>query len=305
MIPTSAPLVCPISEGHFVNGLRRYRLYIDESGNPQMGSSERYLGLLGLIAPRDKYIADFKPDLLKIKQRHFTDDPDSPVIMHREEVAQCLGPFSVLQDDKCRADFNTDITDFYKRQDFALIAVVIDKESHLSAYGDEAKHPYHYCAEAMLERFLYFLKGNCGYGDVFAESRGDEPDALLQHEWKRLRARGTRYVPRRDLAERLIDRPIEFRTKDHNVYGLQVADMLAKVCTRDVLIDYGHHQKFRSGLEYRIARIIDCKYHRNWRTGSAVGFGKKLLHAHFSAQKKPAPLRKRLITASEGPGDHG
>src|SRR4051812_38023650 len=135
-----------------MNALRRFRLYIDESGNHKLGDScEQHLGLLGLIAPFDAYVSDFKPALLRIKREHFTDDPDSPVILHREEVAQKVGPFSVLADAVRRRDFNEDMVQFYREQEYALVAVVIDKHSHQEAYGCEARHPYHYCAEAMLE----------------------------------------------------------------------------------------------------------------------------------------------------------
>jgi hypothetical protein len=284
---------------------RRYRLYIDESGNHKMGANcERHLGLLGLIAPLDTYKSTFKPALLRIKQEHFTDDPDSPVVMHLEDVMQKRGAFSVLCDSDRLHRFNMAMVQFYRGQDYALIAVVIDKQSHCEGYRGSAKHPYHYCAEAMLERYYFYLAENNGRGDVFAESRGTEQDALLQAEWSNLCANGTYYVPRKCIPRRFLNSELEFRNKGHNVYGLQIADMLAKVATRDVLVSHGHADRFRSSFEQRVAQAIAKKYRRSWK-GIVEGYGKKLLHA----QKKPAPLRRRLLSVnapvSEGPGDHG
>lgn len=272
--------------------LRRYRLFIDESGNHKLGAKcEQHLGLLGLIVPFDSYVDKFKPALLAIKRAHFTDDPDSPVILHREEVAQATGPFAALADPDGKREFNEDIVSFYRHQDYALIAVAIDKHSHQDAYGEKAKHPYHYCAEAMLERYYFYLAENQGQGDVFAESRGSEQDTLLQNEWRRLCKDGTYYVPRRQIPLRFLNDRIEFRNKGHNVYGLQVADMLAKVALRDVLVAHGHVDKFRSSFEQRVAESISNKYRRSAK-GVVIGYGKKLLYA----QKKPAPNEKRLMS---------
>jgi hypothetical protein len=279
-------------EGRAMKTLRRYRLYVDESGNHKLGAKcEQHLGLLGLVVPFDSYVSSFKPALLAIKRAHFTDDPDSPVILHREEVAQQVGPFATLADADRRREFNEDMVSFYKHQDYALIAVVIDKHSHRDAYGEEARHPYHYCAEAMLERYYFYLAENQGNGDVFAESRGSEQDSLLQAEWRRLCQDGTHYVPRKQIPMRLLSDQIEFRNKGHNVYGLQVADMLAKVALRDVLVAHGHADRFRSSFEQRVAESISEKYRRSAK-GIVAGYGKKLLHA----QKKPAPNRERLVS---------
>ncbi len=82
---------------------RTFRLYIDESGNHQMGGKcERYLGLLGVIIPLDTYGSIFKPAMLRIKREYFSGDPDSPILFHREEVTQRKGPFAVLDNDSHR-----------------------------------------------------------------------------------------------------------------------------------------------------------------------------------------------------------
>ena len=174
---------------------RTFRLYIDESGNHQMGGKcERYLGLLGVIIPLDTYGSIFKPAMLRIKREYFSGDPDSPILFHREEVTQRKGPFAVLDNDSHRAKFNGAMLDFYRTQTYTLIAVVIDKESHRNVYRSAAKHPYHYCAEAMMERYFFFLSECGGRGDVFAESRSGDQDRLFQAEWQRLCHRGNFYI---------------------------------------------------------------------------------------------------------------
>ena len=53
--------------------------------------------------------------------------------------------------------------------------------------------------------------------------------------------------------------------------------MLAKTCTRDVLMAYNHVDKYRSGFEQRVALAVADKY--RMRRGNPMGSGKKLLSA--------------------------
>jgi hypothetical protein len=278
---------------------RRFRLYIDESGNHQLTEGcEQYLGLLGAIIPRDSYEAAFMPELRAIKRKFFTDDPDTPVVLHREDVVQRAGQFAALQDDTVRGAFNRAMIDFYRLQDYALICVVVDKHSMRDVYGPSARHPYHYAAEAMFERYFYYLRDHDGVGDAIAESRGPDEDRLLGKEWERLCLDGTFYVPRRVLTPRLLSNELNFRSKSHNVYGLQLADMLAKPCTCDVLISYERKRRHRSAFDGFVADAVRSKFRASNDGKTVKGYGHKFL----VAQKKPAPLRGACIPPPTGRG---
>jgi len=272
-----------------------YRLFIDESGNHQYGAKcGRHLGLLGVIVSLDSYTSEFRPALRQIKRTHFSDDPDVPVVFHREDMARKDGIFSCLACPEKRLKFNEEIVDFYKEQNYTLIAVVIDKESHRQVYGQWAKHPYHYCSEAILERYFFFLRDCDGTGDVIAESRGTAEDGKLASEWKSFCKNGTRFVHRDDLSLRIKDENMQFRTKQDNIYGLQLADLLVKACTKDVLITFGHAARHRQTFDAIVSEAIQNKFRCNG-IGCPKGRGKKLLFAQKNRPHKETPenrLRK-------------
>lgn len=71
-----------------------------------------------------------------------------------------------------------------KNLDYTLCAVVLDKKSHLERYQKSAFHPYHYCTNVLLERYVFYLQENGGRGDVLAEARGKREDHALKEEYK-------------------------------------------------------------------------------------------------------------------------
>ena len=80
----------------------KYRLYIDEVGNSDIGSSRnpnhRYLSLTGVIAELD-YVRDvLYPDLEELKRRYFGSHPDDPIVLHRKELVNKKPPFAALND---------------------------------------------------------------------------------------------------------------------------------------------------------------------------------------------------------------
>ncbi|MEE8404332.1 MAG: DUF3800 domain-containing protein, partial [candidate division Zixibacteria bacterium] len=63
--------------------MNKYRMYVDEVGNPDMGSSDnpnhRFLSLTGVIIELN-YVKDvFHPELEKLKTKHFEAHPDEPI----------------------------------------------------------------------------------------------------------------------------------------------------------------------------------------------------------------------------------
>ena len=78
-----------------------YRLYIDETGNADLGASNdpnhRYLSLTGVIILQDHVRNVVAPQLNTLKQDIFNPDPDEPIILHRKDIMQRNRPFHVLQ----------------------------------------------------------------------------------------------------------------------------------------------------------------------------------------------------------------
>ena len=75
---------------------------------------------------------------------------------------------------------------------------------------------------------------NCASAHIIAEARGSREDALLQYEYVRLLLDGTSYISPSWFRQQLTP-AIEFRTKEDNCSGLQIADLLARPCGEKII----------------------------------------------------------------------
>ena len=68
----------------------KYRIYIDEVGNPDLGSSDnpnhRFLSLTGIILELGYVKAVLHPQMEEIKAKYFNYHPDEPIVFHRKEI---------------------------------------------------------------------------------------------------------------------------------------------------------------------------------------------------------------------------
>ena len=133
------------------------RLYLDESGDHTYRAldslASRYLALVGCFFEQNHYRENFQPSLEELKRQMFNNDPDDPVIFHREDIINACGHFRILLADDVREAFNVQLLDLIRAAQFKIIGVVLDKKAHLERYGKAAGHPYHYCLTVLLERY--------------------------------------------------------------------------------------------------------------------------------------------------------
>lgn len=256
---------------------REYRLYIDENGShgrPRADDAgeNRYLCLIGCVIPRDTYISTFDPALAELKRRYFGTDE---VNLHKMDIDKRHGQFAVLADQVTRHSFNCDMVSLYRQTEFAVISVTIDKVLHYERHGGSAWHPYHYCAELMMERYCFYLGGVGGVGDAAAESRNPTDDAKLAARWNECYENGTGYIRDGQQKTVLMNGFLQFKTKRDNIPGLQLADMLASTTKEDTLIANGRRRLFRDRGDMYVAAAIECKYHR--RGDQINGCGRVLL----------------------------
>ncbi|MGC8787605.1 MAG: DUF3800 domain-containing protein [Anaerolineae bacterium] len=261
--------------------MRRYRLYIDESGDHTYHAldnpAKRYLGLLGLFVDTESYRAQFQPALEYLKQTHFPHNPDEPVILHRKDVINRRGPFWRLRDRECERRFNEDLLQFLTTQDYTLILVVIDKKSHIERYGTAAFHPYHYCLIALLERYCGFLNHFNAQGDVMAESRGGTEDRQLQQAYWNVYNSGTLFRDATFFQRVLTSKEIKLKRKEANIAGLQIADLLAHPAKQNLLVREGRISEHDDVFGEEICKRIECKYNRHFSDGRIRGYGKVFL----------------------------
>ena len=223
--------------------MKRYRLYIDESGDHTYATCSdpdaRYLGLMGVLVEQEHYRTVFHPELERLKQQHFPHNPDDPIILVRQLVIGKKGHFGVLSDNARNSEWEREFLKFLVDMRAILFSVVIDKQTHLTQYGNSAYHPYHYCMTVMLERLRGFLSATGACADVMAESRGRIEDNELGAIYRSVWECGTRFISGGQFQQVLTSRELKLRKKDANIAGLQIADLIAAPTRKDIVLSQG------------------------------------------------------------------
>jgi hypothetical protein len=258
----------------------KFRLYVDEVGNPDLGASRinennRYLSLTGLIMSLD-YVRDVAhPRLEDFKRRYFGEHPDQQVTLHRKELVNKRPPFEALRDPATRDAFNLELLGLIEGLDYLVITAVIDKREHLDRYQTWVYDPYHYCLMVILERYVLWLHGCRERGDVMAESRGGSEDRWLKDEFARI-YQTSAAVGNNRFAERLTSSQLKVKPKSANIAGLQLADMIAHPSHTATKARH-EDAPLADNFGGRIAAILEAsKYRRRW-DGRIGGYGRKWL----------------------------
>jgi hypothetical protein len=257
-------------------------MYVDETGNSDLASSEdpnhRYLSLTGVILSFEYVDNTLHPELEKLKTKYFHSHPDDPIVLHRAEMVNKKGPFTILHDKRSEEAFNKELLQMLEKWEYRVITVLIDKKEHKDKYSTWRYDPYHYCLAVLLERYLLFLE-SCGKtGDVLAESRGGKEDRRLKESFARLYKEGTEYIDADRIRSSLTSSQLKIKSKANNIAGLQLADILAHPSRREMLKEEGviptndRIQVFGD----QIIQILQEKYCVSPH-GQIKGYGKKKL----------------------------
>ncbi len=116
----------------------KYRMYVDECGNPDLGSSDnpvhRYLSLTGVIIAL-RYVSNtLFSQIESLKVKYFKSHPDDPIILHRKEIVNAKYPFEVLRDKKIRKKFDMELLDLLREWEYVVVTVCLDKQAHKETY---------------------------------------------------------------------------------------------------------------------------------------------------------------------------
>jgi len=255
----------------------KYRIYIDEVGNPDLESSDnpnhRFLSLTGVILELQYVETILHPQMEALKAKFLRSHPDEPVIFHRKEMLHAKPPFENLRDDKIRAEFDRSLLRLLDLWEYTVISVCLDKKKHKETYTTWRYDPYHYCLAVLLERFIFFLKRMNAKGDVMAESRGGKEDLRLKASFARLWENGTDYVAPKEFEEALTSKQLKVKPKANNISGLQLADLLAYPSRNEILKEQGLLQREFGPYTLKVIEILQKKYDQH----EGKLFGKKFL----------------------------
>jgi len=255
----------------------KYRIYIDEVGNPDLESSDnpnhRFLSLTGVILDLMHVQNVVHPQLTEIKARYFHSHPDEPVIFHRKEMVNFKAPFECLREDRIRAQFDRELLTLMESWEYTVISVCLDKKKHKETYTTWRYDSYHYCLAVLLERFVFFLGRVGSQGDVMAESRGGKEDMRLKRAYGKLWENGTDYVDPQQIQKALTSKQLKIKLKANNISGLQLADLLAHPSRDEILEEQRLLEKQIGPFGKEVIRILQRKYDRK----EERIFGKKFL----------------------------
>ncbi|GEM_PF-561866 len=113
----------------------KYRIYIDEVGNPDLESSEnpnhQFLSLTGVIIELGYAASVVHPQMEEIKHRYFQAHPDEPIIFHRKEMFNNRHPFEALADAAIRKTFDNELLRLMKDWQYTVLSVCLDKKKQV------------------------------------------------------------------------------------------------------------------------------------------------------------------------------
>ncbi len=257
--------------------IMKYRMYIDEVGNPDLNSSDnplhRFLSLTGVVIDLDYVREKLFPDMEGLKLKFFNYHPDEPLVFHRKELVNAKWPFNALRNEETKNAFDSDLLGFLKEWDCIVVTVCLDKKSHKETYQVWRYDPYHYCLAILLERFNYFLTRKNAEGDVMAESRGGKEDKRLKASFHKLWNEGTQFVLPERFQEVFTSKQLKVKPKANNISGLQLADLIAHPSRNEILHDNNLLERPIAPFANRIIQILQEKYDQQ---GGRI-YGKKFL----------------------------
>ncbi len=255
----------------------KYRMYIDEVGNPDLKSSEnplhRFLSLTGVIIELGYVSETLFPDIENLKVKYFISHPDDPIILHRKELVNAKYPFKALKDEKVKRQFDKELLTFLDQWEYSAITVCLDKKAHKDTYKVWRYDPYHYCLALLLERYTFFLEQKETLGDVMAESRGGKEDKRLKASFEQLWQEGTQFISQERFHEVFTSKQLKVKPKSNNISGLQLADIIAHPSRNEILFANKLLERPLAPFAKKIIKILQSKYYQH----QGKIFGKKFI----------------------------
>ncbi len=199
-----------------------------------------------------------------LKRKYFGSEA---IIFHEREIRRREKPFDRLGEIDYRR-FLDELTNLIERLEFKVIAAVIDKRRLVRSYGNP-RNPYEIALGFIMERIAMEIGSCCDRElPMLIEGRGKKEDRELLGVFRDLR-RGTGPLSlklRYNAREVLSKMRLYFYSKEQNVAGLQLADLVA----RPIGVRYlKPHQKNRA------YEVIHSKLRRGPQ-GQVDGYGLKI-----------------------------
>jgi hypothetical protein len=239
----------------------RYFIFIDESGDSHLGKTQTAFDvfvLCGAVISETEY--DLLDNEIKgLKAKHFC-RPD--IYFHFEEMRSRKGEFKLFENKEVLENFRNDLHHILISFDFKILAVIIDKPLYRKLFPGKS---------LLYEESFTFICEQCAMMvnkenkpakvQIILEKRHARDDAELKKYYSLFLREGTPEVPASELSQ--WSKELNFRSKIHNITGLQLTDMCAYPIARKYLTPESQHP---------IYEIIRGKFCRN-KKGKIDGKG--------------------------------
>jgi len=240
--------------------IKRRIVFLDEAGNPSLAKVDPAFpafAMAGVVfSPTDyvEVVANFN----YFKLGYFNHEG---VVIHSREIASREGDFRFLNNKQQRENFLSDISQqiIYAQMQIAA-AVILPNE--LKDQYSQPFSPYHLAFNFIFEKvFNYACKNQINHIHFIAEARGKKEDAELYETFEWLRQKDQDNIVRpfpRFINENMLDKvkmQLEFRKKQSNIVGHQIADLIASPIAWTILRDSKHlslryfEDKFLYGIQ--------------------------------------------------------
>lgn len=204
-----------------------YYLFLDESGDHGLQNIDPGFPIFVLcgIIISDKDYRKLRDEFNSIKNKFWG---DSKVIFHSRDIRKCEKEFKILLDNEIKSKFYKLLDKSIADLKYSVISSVIDKVNYIKRYGKLRTDVYEIALSFIIERAVFYLDSlskTINRLFLIIEKRGKKEDAQLKKHIETLLKIGTYYVTPDRLKSYGIQ--VEFRDKQQNVNGLQIADLIA------------------------------------------------------------------------------
>ncbi|HTV92210.1 MAG TPA: DUF3800 domain-containing protein [Verrucomicrobiae bacterium] len=218
-----------------VNSADTCSIYIDECGAHSLTAKEDFGAFcLAAVIVRDADLDVFEAKWKRWKLTHLGSESRK---VHEPNVRRRNGPFY-----KKRADTIEALSQILDELDYVAVVCVLHREKYVQKHGTKAmdeslpQHGYLMTLHFMAERLALALQTQFGGAKarVIFEARGPLEDAQMQYEFARLFLDGTAYLDPGYFRRQFLP-GLTFNSKNDNVPGLEIADLIARPCGEKVL----------------------------------------------------------------------
>ncbi len=224
---------------------KKILIFLDEAGDhslSQINNDFPIFALAGVIFnPEDYQISVNK--INKFKLKYFSHEG---IILHSREISGREGDYNFLNNTELRESFLEDLSRNIQSLELKIIASVIKKKVLVNKYKNPF-NPYSLALEFVFEKvFEYACTHKVDYIHFIAESRGSKENKELHKVFKQLR--GENRFCEKDIIPCFVDSGklnsiharLEFRKKQSNVIGHQIADLIVSPIARTILSNKEH-----------------------------------------------------------------